>query len=175
MQEPIINKVAQSGLITLNLEKYYPQGERKQIDLKDVLFMGMILKEKDFRQWVKEHDWNQYQNTFVAVYCSTDAIIPTWAYMLVASKLSGIATKVVFGDLQTLESILWEDAIKDIDQEQYRDQKMVIKGCSNLPVSEAAYLLITQKLTPVVSSLMFGEPCSTVPVYKAHKKENLVD
>lgn len=171
MQEPIINKVAQSGLITFNLENYYPQGERKQIDLKEVLFMGMILKEKDFRQWVKEHDWQQYQHSFVAVNCSADAIIPTWAYMLIASKLSGIAAKVVFGDVHALESILWEEVINKIDSEQFRDQKMVIKGCSNLPVSEAAYLLITQKLTPVVSSLMFGEPCSTVPVYKAPKKE----
>jgi hypothetical protein len=172
MQEPIINKVAQSGLITFNLEKYYPQGERKHIDLKEVLFMGMILKEKDFRQWVKELDWSQYQNTFVAVNCTADVIIPTWAYMLVASKLSGVATKVVFGSLQTLESVLWEEAINQINADEFKDQKMVIKGCSNLPVSEAAYLLITQKLTPVVSSLMFGEPCSTVPVYKAPKKEN---
>lgn len=171
MQDPIVNKVAQSGLITFNLENYYPGGERLIIDLKEVLFMGMILKEKDFRQWVKEHQWSQYENANVAVYCSTDAIIPTWAYMLVGSKLSTIAQKVVFGNLQTLESILWEDALKKIDVEQYRNQKMVIKGCSNLPVSEAAYLIITQKLTPVVSSLMYGEPCSTVPVYKVPKNE----
>lgn len=172
MQEPIINKVAQSGLITLNLENYFPQGDRKLIDIKEVLFMGLILKEKDFRQWVKEHDWSQYAACFVAVHCSTDAVIPTWAYMLIASKLTGIASKVVFGDLNTLDTVLWEDALKNIDLDQYKDAKMVIKGCSNLPVSAAAYLLITQKLTPIVSSLMYGEPCSTVPVYKAPKNQN---
>ncbi len=170
MQDQIINKVAQSGLITFNLENYYPQGERVLIDIKDVLFMGMILKEKDFRQWIKDQDWTQYQDAYVAVHCSVDAIIPTWAYMLVASKLAGIAKKIVFGDLKSLETSIWEEALVNIDVNQYKDQKMVVKGCSNLPVSEAAYLIITAKLTPVVSSLMFGEPCSTVPVYKAPKK-----
>ena len=170
MQDQIINKVAQSGLITFNLENYYPQGERVLIDIKDVLFMGMILKEKDFRQWIKDQDWTKYQDAYVAVHCSVDAIIPTWAYMLVASKLAGIAKKIVFGDLKSLETSIWEEALVNIDVNQYKDQKMVVKGCSNLPVSEAAYLIITAKLTPVVSSLMFGEPCSTVPVYKAPKK-----
>lgn len=167
MEEVFVNKVANSGLITLNLEDYFPAGERKFIDIKEVLFMGMVLKEKDFRDWVKNHDWLAYQNANVAIGCSADAIVPTWAYMLIASKLSGIAKEIVFGDLQALEAVLWRNALQTLDVESFRDQKMVIKGCGDLPVTAAAYAEITRLLTPLAKSIMYGEPCSTVPVYKA--------
>ena len=167
MSDLIINKVANSGLITFNLEQYFPNVKRQFIDIKDVLFMGLVLKEKDFRDWAKTHPWEQYQGVAVAIGCSTDAIVPTWAYMLMASKLSGIASEVVFGDLQSLEAVLWRKALQSLDIESFRDQKMVIKGCGDLPVTAAAYAEITRLLTPLAKSIMYGEPCSTVPVYKA--------
>lgn len=166
MEEIFVNKVANSGLVSLNLEDYYSVGYRVEIDVKELLFMGLVLKEKDFREYIKTNDWTVYQNKYVAIYCSTDAIVPTWAYMLIAAKLSGIAAKVVFGDLNALETALWETAFDKIQIEDYRDQKVVIKGCGDLPVSPAAYTNISNKLIPVVHSLMYGEPCSTVPVYK---------
>lgn len=169
METEFVNKVANSGLITINLEHHYPQGERVLLDIKDQLFMGMVLKEKDFRQFIKEHDWQQYQDKFVAVSCSVDAIIPTWAYMLIASKLSGVAQKVVFGNLQTLETVLWDEVLRDFPIENYRDEKIVVKGCGDLPIGADAYLALTSKLVSVASSVMFGEPCSTVPVFKAKK------
>lgn len=169
METEFVNKVANSGLITINLEHYYPQGERVLLDIKDQLFMGMVLKEKDFRQFIKEHDWQQYQDKFVAVSCSVDAIIPTWAYMLIASKLSGISKKIVFGNLQTLETVLWEEVLNEFPVEDYRDEKIVVKGCGDLPIGADAYLTLTSKLVSVASSVMFGEPCSTVPVFKAKK------
>lgn len=169
METEFVNKVANSGLITINLEHYYPLGERVLLDIKDQLFMGMVLKEKDFRQFIKEHDWQQYQDKFVAVSCSVDAIIPTWAYMLIASKLSGIAKKIVFGNLQTLETVLWEEVLNEFPVEDYRDEKIVVKGCGDLPIGADAYLTLTSKLVSVASSVMFGEPCSTVPVFKAKK------
>ena len=127
----------------------------------------MVLKEKDFRDWVKTHDWTGYQSKNVAIGCTADAIIPTWAYMLMASKLSGIAREIVFGDLTALEAVLWRNAIANIDVEPFRDQKMVIKGRGDLPVTAAAYSEITRVLTPIAKSIMYGEPCSTVPVYKS--------
>lgn len=166
MEEVFVNKVANSGIETINLEDYFPVGERVSIDVKELLFMELVLKEKDFREWIKTNDWTQYSEKFVAVYCSSDAIVPTWAYMLIASKLSGIAQKVVFGDLSALESALWENALNTLEVENYKDKKVVIKGCGDLPVSAAAYTNITSKLLPVVQSLMYGEPCSTVPVFK---------
>jgi hypothetical protein len=169
MQTEFVNKVANSGLITINLENYYPHGERILLDIKDQLFMGIVLKEKDFRQFIKEHDWQQYQDKFVAVTCSVDAIIPTWAYMLVAAKLSGVAKKIVFGTLATLETVLWENVLNEFSTEEFRDQKIVIKGCGDLPIGADAYLKLTTKLVEVASSVMFGEPCSTVPVYKSKK------
>jgi len=169
MQTEFVNKVANSGLITINLENYYPHGERILLDIKDQLFMGIVLKEKDFRQFIKEHDWQQYQDNFVAVTCSVDAIIPTWAYMLVAAKLSGVAKKIVFGTLTTLETVLWENVLNEFSTEEFRDQKIVIKGCGDLPIGADAYLKLTTKLVEVASSVMFGEPCSTVPVYKSKK------
>lgn len=164
--ETIINKVAQSGLVTFNLEDYYDKGERLALDIKDVLFMGLILKEKDFREFIKQNDWEKYRDKNVAIMCSADAIIPTWAYMLIAAKLTGVANYFIFGSLTELENSLFEKALNKINVEEFRDKKLVIKGCSHLPVPNYAYVEISRILLPVVSSLMYGEPCSTVPVYK---------
>jgi len=166
---PIVNRVASSGLISLDLEDYYHPGERIVYDLKDNLFMGLILKEKDFREFLKTHDWSQYTGKNVAVTCSEDAIVPTWAYMLLTLHLQPHANLVVFGSLQDLEEKLYFDAIATINPEDYRDAKVVVKGCSKVPVPTAAYVEITRKLQPVVASLMFGEPCSTVPLFKRRK------
>ena len=164
--DEIINKVAQSGLIEFNLEEYYPQGERMLFDLKPLLFQELILKEKDFREFVQKEDWSKYQNKFVALTCTVDAIVPTWAYMLLTTALEPFAKKIVFGDLKILETVLFHDALASISVEKYKDQRVVIKGCSNLPVPESAYVEITQMLRPVAKSIMYGEPCSTVPLYK---------
>ena len=167
--EEIINKVANSGLVTLDLEDHYHHGERVVYDLKDNLFMGMILKEKDFREFLKSHDWAQYAGKNVAITCTEDAIIPTWAYMLLTLQLEPHTNAVVFGSLNDLEEKLYFDAIARIDVEAYRDVRVVVKGCSKHPVPTAAYVELTRKLQPVVQSLMFGEPCSTVPLFKKPK------
>lgn len=166
----IVNKVQAGGIVTLDLEAYYTAGERVVIDLKDNLFMGLILKEKDFRDFIHEHDWLQYTDKLVAITCTADAVVPTWAYMLVASKLTGIAKEIVFGNLDTLETILLLNTLKEkINPAEYQGVRMVIKGCSKVKITEAAYVQITKMLIPFVQSLMFGEPCSTVPVYKKSK------
>jgi hypothetical protein len=169
--EEIINKVANSGLVTLDLEDYYHQGERVVYDLRGNLFMGMILKEKDFREFLKSHDWSQYAEKNVAITCTEDAIIPTWAYMLLTLQLVPHAHAVVFGTLNDLEEKLFFDAINRIDVETYRDVRVVVKGCSKHSVPTAAYVELTRKLQPVVQSLMFGEPCSTVPLFKKPKNK----
>ncbi len=166
MAEEIINKVAQSGIITIDLEEYYQPGERVLLDIKDHLFQGMILREKDFREYVKNEDWEQYRGKYVAVTCTADAIIPTWAYMLVAVHLEPFAARVVFGDLEALETSLYNEKLSSLDAEKFRDARVVIKGCSNLPVPKAAYVQLTHMLRPVAKSIMYGEPCSTVPLYK---------
>lgn len=167
--EEIINRVAKSGLVSLDLEDYYHHGERVVYDLKDNLFMGMILREKDFREFLKTHDWTQYTGKNVAITCSEDAIIPTWAYMLLTLQLTPYANAVVFGNINDLEEKLFFDALSQINPEDYRDARMVVKGCSKHPVPTAAYVEITKRLQPVVQTLMFGEPCSTVPLYKRPK------
>jgi len=166
IQENIVNKVAASGLITFNLEDYLEQGERVLYDIKDNLFHGLMLREKDFRDFVKEHNWEQYQDKNVAIICSADAIVPTWAYMLLANKMKPYANEIVFGDLDSLEMILFSKALSKIDLEEYRGQRVVVKGCANPQIPVAAYVEITALLTPVVKSMMYGEPCSTVPIYK---------
>ncbi len=166
IQENIVNKVAQSGLISLDLADLYPKGERVLYDIKDNLFHGLILREKDFREFVKENDWTKYQDKHVAIVCSADAIVPTWAYMLLSTKLKPYAASVVFGDINMLETILFERALDKIDIEVYRDQRVVVKGCGEIEVPTSAYLEITSKLTGVAKSIMYGEPCSTVPIYK---------
>jgi hypothetical protein len=174
--EEFVNRVANSGLITLNLEEYMHPGERVVYDIKDNLFMELMLREKDFRAFVKDHDWSQYAGKNVAIICSTDAIVPTWAYMLLASKLQPYVNRYVFGDLNALEQALLQDAISTIKAEDYQDAKVVIKGCGQIPVPTYAYVEIMQKLLPVVSSIMYGEPCSTVPIYKKPKeKTSLVE
>ncbi|HEY0244428.1 MAG TPA: DUF2480 family protein [Mucilaginibacter sp.] len=166
IQENIVNKVAQSGLTTLDPADFYPKGERVIYDIAANLYMGLILREKDFREFVKGHDWTQYEGKNVGIICSADAIVPAWAYMLLANRMAPYADEVVFGNEETLETVLFAKAIDKLDVEQYRDQRMVIKGCGDVPVPVSAYVALTEKLTPVVKSLMFGEPCSTVPLYK---------
>ncbi len=166
MAEELINKVAESGLVTLDLETYYPKGETMVFDLKDFLFMELILKEKDFREKLKSHDWEQYRDKFVAIVCSVDAIIPVWAYMLVAAQLQPVAREVVLGDENELHKKIFLDRIAAINADDYLDKRVVVKGCGELPIGEFAYLEITKKLRPVARSIMYGEPCSTVPVYK---------
>ncbi len=166
MSEPFVNKVAESGLITIDLEKYYPAGETAVFDLKDYLFMGMILKEKDFREALKTLDWSAYANKNVALTCSADAIIPVWAWMLVVSYLQPVAKEIVMGDEKELHKKLFLDNIDAIDNSSFADQRVVIKGCGETPIADYVYMEITKKLRPVVKSIMYGEPCSTVPVYK---------
>lgn len=166
IQENIINKVAMSGLVTLDPAQFYPAGERVVYDIKDNLFQGLILREKDLREFVKDHDWTQYQDKFVALICSEDAIVPDWAYVLLANKLAPYARDVVFGNAETLETVIFLKNIAEMDVEQYRGQRVVLKGCGDTPVPVSAYVELARKLTPVVKSLMYGEPCSTVPIYK---------
>ena len=165
-ESEIVNRVADSGLITIDLEEYYPKGERLLFDLKSVLFEGLILKEKDFREFVKNHDWKKYEGKFVALHCSADAILPAWAYMLLAAQLEPFAKKIVFGDLDCLESALYSDVIAAIDANDFSGQRLIIKGCSKVKVPESAYVEIVSKLRPVAQSLFFGEACSAVPLYK---------
>jgi len=162
----IINKVAQSGLVEFNLEDYYLKGERILYDIKPLLFQELILREKDFRETVKNTDWSIYQDKYVAVTCTADAIVPTWAYMLLATQLAPFAKYIVFGDLNLLETVLFTNALKNINLDDFTNQRVVIKGCSNVPVPVAAYVEITRVLRPVAKSIMYGEPCSTVPLYK---------
>ena len=166
MENEIINKVANSGLITIDLEELYPQGERVLFDIKEVLFQGLILREKDFREFVKNKNWSEYKDKYLAIICSADAIVPTWAYMLLATHLQPFAKKIVFGNLETLETILYTELLSKTDLSQYKDARIIIKGCGKLPVPKAAYVEITRLLLPLAKSIMYGEPCSTVPIYK---------
>lgn len=162
----IVNKVAASGLISVDLEELYVPGERVLFDIKGWLFEELILREKDFREQIKNHNWTQYQDKLVAVTCTAEAIVPTWAYMLIATALEPFAKKIVFGDLQKLEETLFSEKISALNPDDYRDQKIVIKGCSGIEVPVSAYVQLTAFLRPLVKSIMYGEPCSTVPVYK---------
>jgi hypothetical protein len=166
MENIIINKVAESALTSLDLEEYYPKGETAVFDLKDHLFMELILKEKDFRTALQTLDWEQFRNKNVAITCSVDAIIPMWAYMLVASYLNPVAKEVVFGEEKNILNTLLVRNISQIKGEEYADKRVVVKGCGDVPIPEAAYVEITNKLRPFVKSIMYGEPCSTVPIYK---------
>jgi hypothetical protein len=166
MEKEIINRVAESDLVTINLEDFYLKGERVLFDLKPWLFEELILKEKDFREQVKNHDWSQYQNKFVAVTCTADAIIPTWAFMLVSSSLTPFAQKIVFGDLQKLDEALFQQEIQKLKVENYRDEKIIIRGCSHIDVPVSAYVQLINLLRPVAKSIMYGDACSTVPLFK---------
>jgi hypothetical protein len=169
MEKEIINKVALSGIITIDLEEFYPHGERVLFDIKEHLFQGLILKEKDFREFVKHEDWSEYTDKYVSLICSADAVIPTWAYMLLSTKLEPYVKKVVFGDLETLETVLYNEILNKLNINDYKDARVVVKGCGNLPVPNAAYVEITSLLRSVAKSIMYGEACSMVPLYKQPK------
>ena len=169
-QQPLVNRVAASGLITLNLEDHFPTAEMVTFDLKDHLYMELILKEKEFRAALKEIDWSQYQNQILLVYCSTDAIIPVWAYMLVAAYAAPYAAEVFQGTQEEFLRAHYKHVLAQLDPTEYAEQRIVIKGCSNQPVPAAAYLELTRLLQPHAKSIMYGEPCSTVPIYKKRRK-----
>lgn len=164
--DEIINKVAQSALTTIDLENFYPQGETAVFDMKDHLFMELILKEKDFRAGLLAMDWEQFRDKNVAITCTADAIVPIWAYMLVASYLEPVARFYAFGDADFIQKTLFLKNLGTIDPQQFQDLRIVVKGCGDKEITEAAYVEITRLLRPVVKSIMYGEPCSTVPVFK---------
>ena len=167
--EEIVNRVANSKLVTFNLEDYYPEGQRVTFDISSWLLEGFVLRESTFREEAKNYDWSQYKDCYVALYCSTDAIIPAWAYMLIATYLQPYAKKTITGSLEDLESILYTEVIKQIDLSALKDKPVIIKGCANKPVPKNAYLLLINKLQPIVKSIMYGEACSSVPLYKKPK------
>lgn len=169
MSSEIVNRVSTSNLITLDLEDFYPSGKRVLFDIKDWLLEGFVLREKLFREEAATHDWKQYRGSYVALTCSTDAIVPAWAYMLLATYLQPVAKKVVTGSLETLETVLYTEIIDKLEITPFIDKPVIVKGCSNKPVPQNAYLLLIEKLQPVVKSLMYGEACSSVPLYKKPK------
>lgn len=169
INKPLVNRVAQSGLITLKLEEYFPTEEICIFDLKDYLFRGLILREKDFREALKSHDWNQYEGKNLAVFCSADAIIPMWAYMLITVYAEPIANRVFQGSPERFIEFSLFEKISEIDFSQYKDQRVIVKGCANHPIPAFAYAELTNKLRSVAKSIMFGEPCSTVPIFKNKK------
>jgi hypothetical protein len=164
--EEIVNKVAQSGLITLDLENYYPEQEIVLFDIKDFLFMELILKEKDFRTAMQELNWEQFRDQYVSIDCTTDAIIPMWAYMLIASNLESVAKEYQFGSVATFRECIYRRNLKNINLQEFQGARVVVKGCGEKEVSPAAYVEITRLLKPVVKTIMYGEPCSTVPIFK---------
>lgn len=168
-QKPLVNRVAASGLVTIDLEKYFPADETAVFDIKDYLFKGLILREKDFRAAVKEHDWAAYQDKVLLVYCSTNAIIPMWAYMLIAVNATPFAKDIFQGTLAEYQKQAFKETIRNLDIESFEGKRVIIKGCSDKPVPSSAYLDLTQRLQPKAKSIMFGEPCSTVPIYKRPK------
>lgn len=167
--DKIINKVANSGLITFDLEEHYAAGERVMIDIKDQLYEGLILKEKDFRDFIKSTDWSAYRDKYVALSCSADAIVPIWAYMLLAIALQPFAKEVVFGSLEDLEGAIFSKIFDHFEWRQFKDSKVVIKGCSKVNIPTSVYVEATARIKPYASSIMFGEPCSTVPLFKKPK------
>ena len=169
MDDMIVNKVSESGLVTLDLEEYYPKEETAVFDMKDHLFMGLILKEKEFRETMKNLDLTPYKGKNISLTCTADAVIPMWAYMLAASYLEPVANEVVFGDKDFLHKTLFLKNISKINASNYQDKRVVIKGCGDTAISETAYVAITGLLRPVAKSIMYGEPCSTVPIYKKPK------
>ena len=167
--DEIINKVANSALEVFDLEDYYPAGIRTQIDISQWLYEGFLLKEKDFREVLKNHNWQQYENHLVAINCSTDAIIPAWATILVTVYLAPFAKKIVVGTLTDLDTAMYQEIIPTLDYSQYQDKPIILKGCSKKPVPESAYIMAIQKLQPVARSIMYGEACSAVPLFKKAK------
>lgn len=166
MQDQIVNRVANSKLVVFDLEDYYPKGKRVIIDIKDWLFEGLVLREKEFRVKVEEHDWSQYLDSYVALTCTSDAIVPSWAYMLMTINLESFAKQVFNGNLEQLETSLYQTIIENLDVAPYKDKSLIIKGCSHKPVPINAYLFLAKRLKPIARSIMFGEACSAVPLFK---------
>ncbi|MBU2922727.1 DUF2480 family protein [Winogradskyella psychrotolerans] len=166
MAKEIINRVANSKLKVVDLEDYYPKGNRILFDIKDWLLEGLVLREKEFRISVSEHDWSQYQDCYVALHCSTDAIVPDWAYMLISIELHPYSRLSIIGTLEDLESILYSEIISNLEVSEFKDAPVIIKGCSHKPVPSNALVLLSQKLKPIAKSIMFGEACSSVPLFK---------
>jgi hypothetical protein len=169
MAEEIINRVAKSPLMNIDLEEFYPDGKRVLFDIKNWLYEGIILREKEFRQHVKEHDWSQYQDAYVALTCSEDAIIPSWAYLLLSAELTPYAKKVVVGNLELLETTIFQEIISRIDVAEYQDRPVIIKGCADKPIPPSAFSFLIDRIQPVAKTIMYGEACSTVPLYKRKK------
>jgi len=166
MSDFIENKVANSGLITISLEDFHQKGERVLFDIKPLLWQELVLKEKEFRNFIRENDWSQYQDMFVAITCSADAIVPTWAFMLIAVALQPYAKKVIFGNLSDLERELFIDSINNFNLDTIIDKRVLVKGCGEISIPDSAFIYVSEKFIPVVKSLMFGEACSNVPLYK---------
>ncbi len=166
MQNEIKNRVASSNLITIDLEELYPSGKRVKLDISPWLVEGVILREKLFREFVKNHNWEQYKDSYLALFCSTQAILPAWAYLLISATASKVAKKVVVGDLELLETLVFSDVIEALDFTQFSGKPVIIKGCSSPKIPQNAYLLLIQKLQAVAKSIMYGEACSTVPLLK---------
>ena len=170
MEETIVNRVANSGLITIDLEDLAPKGELVAFDIKDQLWQGLALKEKDFRAFIRENNWSIYQDKYVAIYCSVEAIIPKWAYMLLTTALQPFAKSIVFGDIEELRKEIWKAVLDNLDLDSFEDKRVVVKGCSKEEIPTSIYVELSRRLLPKVSILMYGEPCSTVPIFKKPKK-----
>ncbi len=169
MSDKIINRVTKSNIITIDLEAFYPKEKRVLFDIKDWLYEGVVLREKDFRNFIANHNWSQYKNCYVALTCSEEAIIPSWAYLLLSSELAAFANKIIVGDLELLETLIFNDIIKNLSIEDYTNKPVIIKGCSDKPIPDSAFTILIKKLQPVAKTIMYGEACSTVPLYRRKK------
>lgn len=170
MAEDIINRVANSKLMVINLEDYYPEGPRTVFDLKTWLYEGLVLREKEFRAKVKAYNWSQHQGHYIALTCSTGAIIPAWAFMLITIELEPYSKHTILGDIEALETALYQNIINTLDYSLFQGKPTIIKGCSKKPVPTNAYLMLSSKLKNVAKSIMFGEACSSVPLFKANNR-----
>jgi hypothetical protein len=166
MDKPIVNRVANSNLMVIDLEDFYPQGKRECIDISEWLFEGIVLKEKEFRKSVDLHDWSQYKGAYIALDCSTDAIIPGWAFMLISIQLAPYAKKISVGSIAELESLLFSEIIESLNLDPYKDKSVIIKGCSNKPIPQNGYVFLAKRLQPIARKIMYGEACSAVPLFK---------
>ncbi|SFR35562.1 Protein of unknown function [Robiginitalea myxolifaciens] len=165
-EQPIVNRVAQSALVTLDLEEIYPKGPRTGVDISQWLEEGLLLREKNFRAALAAEDWSRYTDNYVHLYCSTEAIIPAWAYLLLATYLGAVAKKVVVGTSQLLETVVFQEAIAQIPAESFQGKPVIIKGCSKVPVPPTAYLMALEKIRDQARSIQYGEACSSVPLLK---------
>ena len=167
--DKIVNKVANSKLVTIDLEDYYPNGERVLFDIKQWLFQELILKENDFRESLEAFDWSTLQDCYVALTCSVDAIIPSWAYLLITTKAAPFTKKIIVGNLEALETSVYQEIIQNFDASDLKDKPVIIKGCANKPIPPSAYTQLIEKILPIANSIMYGEACSTVPLFKKRK------